>query len=89
MTTIRYKKVTETTVTKEIPDHFSYDDSPRGKVVDILLGEPSRRHGSKREQLYSDDALMVESAIYDLTRAYETATEIVKVFCKEPSNLDV
>lgn len=62
-------------VNKELPDHFGYDDSKLGRVVDILVG------AKRREDLYSDEKRLVEGAAYDLEDAYGKAIKILGVFC--------
>lgn len=69
---VRYSEQVETT--KEVPDHFAYDDSRLGRIVDVLLGE------GRRTDLYSDEMRNVEGAIYDLEEAYGKAARILNIF---------
>lgn len=72
---IEYKVQKLETIRKDVPDHFGHDDSKRGKIVDILVGE------RRREDLYGDTSA-VEYAIADLEEAYSKATRILCLFCE-------
>lgn len=71
----------------EVPDHFTYDDAPRGKIVDILTGDEhyySRKpqHALRARLTSTDDAAELESILGQLEKAYETADRIIAVLAE-------
>jgi len=74
----RVKKVEET-VEVEIPDEYSSDETPRGRVVDIILKRLFyvRDIDEVRWGVYSDEEARCTESIRQLKEAYQVADEIV------------
>lgn len=85
MTTLRYARTKTTTeqVEKAVPVEFIFDDTPRGQAVDAYLeavhGKRRERDGSFRDQLYSDNADVVETTIANLTHAYAVVDLLAQI----------
>lgn len=79
-TTLSYRKTEVKQVETQVPRYYAYDETKRGRLVDLLMQQAhGRRRGEDtiRDDLHSSDGEVVERAIGQLASAYSDADEIM------------
>ena len=82
MTKLSYKQVIEQTVELEVPDEYTYDESLRGQIADIIADVSNHKLGL-RDDLFSDEKYVIMNAIERLKDAYKKADAILELIKKQ------
>lgn len=77
MAKVSAKRTTVEKIEIEFPDHYSWDDSVRGQIVDKLLLLQGYSNNTRGYDLYHNDEQVVLDAIRRLKELYCVADDIL------------